>query len=1749
MPVLPKPKISTEIVKTELKAPTTKSRVFTERARKRAKISPLEKFTRDKLGSVFEKINPKKRATQKSGPERVKNLFGDPLEKAGEFEFQEQRIQQRKPRLDKMVFDIDEAIKFSSVRERQERIERNIPEGRFDVYTLSRKKESIKRLNALKKDITKVRDEGLSEKGFFESFGEGVGSTRRSFQNLTKLTSDTSVLNNAVAKFEKGEPLSPEETEIFIKSQFDDLTKIERQSFKAQLGVGLEKSAEFSAEYILTGGPTRRILKSLAPRLAEEVVENKITKTVVRNVAEAPIRAGLMPSTIAGGIERQSPDISYDIATGKTEVTPGKSPFEAFARQYGESAVEAFSETVGGTVMQLWNKVKPPKAVTEPFLDKLFGRALSGKGGRVAEVVQEIKKLANFHGILPEVFEEEFAAPFTALINEENYDLPTTPEGIRRMIMSTAIAALFQGGGITLEAAERLAENYKLEFNPNKLGSFGSVSITKKDGEEEVPPKPEPKKAKPTRKVEDVEYENFVFEDFSGKLSEATGKTVTKEKIATEFSRLKTVGRVETVSDFIPLLEKRQAKAEQEGRTQEELAKKEAERDIIRFDEDTDAEISSIGREPQAFVEKAGIAVRNKKQALRAILEGDASRFETSLTDMVRRVEETGLGEEADIYEAIREEAERELDRIEKRKPKQTDRPKLQRVPKGASETLKERITQENRIAKAEHKLKQDQVLIDTLRERPTENKQIRREIVNFSKGFRAGSNKTKQDLTLLKKKIAGFARKYIPRSELRKREISKIFSKIATAKDPTQVKDALDTITQTAEGTNKRILLQKFDKLLKSTKAKKKSGLLKGKLTPEAQTIVEKVREFQGMELGEAQDRIEENIKKLLSEPDNVDLVLENEALSFAGMKEMNAQTLSERLDSLRQLVTGARQDRKEQYEARKRRKQAVKLPTVDVFTGKHFGRETPDPADGAKIAKKIDEISSSNLESWITMSDNLSRFDKGSMPDKSFVSESAYMAMEGTIKAGTINLEMTERIRQIAKDVFGEDISVKEMKQLFKEWGKEKEVAKGKDQNDEEIVVKMTDLEVVDFVMATRQLSTMDNVLNGEVLLDSTNRRYNLSEDLVDQIIESADPELLRFVEEQQKQILKPLGELQGPLIEAKTGMPFPNNPDYFPRSGERDVIQSAEDERMAHSFASMGIPGSSKARAKRVGTTIIKNPVSRIYNQIDEVSHFVGMYDFVQLYSQLFADKEWTAAIRDNFSPEFLKAYNGMFNDVAAGKIRTEEKEKTAVQAQNFLIDRIVIAQLGGKLGIMIKQLTSIPAFMAGSNPVEFAADVADFLSNPVKNYKELKENSVWLDLRHKLGKFEQDLDRISKSGAARTVLKSKSTVQILMLPIQFGDEGAIVIGGWHAYKKALRENGGDKKKAIRTFERVAASAQQESAMFARNKIQKVPLLRAFRTYKTTPFQYLQNELKYVRALRYERGSYKYSQEYEDAFQSILQKSAMSGEVVTEADIEKLNAFREVAPIKKSKSERTKIQLSHLFSFLIFHSLLGMIFQFVGSGFKWEGKKQARAAILGNFNAIPLIGDLVTAIWGRAIGEPFGVQTVVGSFLNQFINLSSKTIGIIKKLVGDEDLDLSRQDIKQLVKQSADNFGVITKFPLSGPVQMGIGALDLIQNRTSNYKRLLFSEYTVGKPKDEFLEELEKNGPSQKTVEMFRQLKKDGEYSKKTKYNATIKKRRKAGKVGKSESAPKKGNVSSSVDRAKKLKKARALQNKLK
>jgi len=242
--------------------------------------------------------------------------------------------------------------------------------------------------------------------------------------------------------------------------------------------------------------------------------------------------------------------------------------------------------------------------------------------------------------------------------------------------------------------------------------------------------------------------------------------------------------------------------------------------------------------------------------------------------------------------------------------------------------------------------------------------------------------------------------------------------------------------------------------------------------------------------------------------------------------------------------------------------------------------------------------------------------------------------------------------------------------------------------------------------------------------------------------------------------------------------------------------------------------------------------------------QTNHYTSWADTVKTLRSVFSDQTLRDNIKGYVGSDAIKTIEERIQWFADGGNR----KATHIAWMDKLRAAHTYNSLSFKWSIMVKQLTSLPAYAFDMGIGNFAKYSARFMKHPVKNMLDMW-NTDYVQTRFKKG-YERDvIDGLrSKAGAN----KFKKALQVGMLSGKLGDIAPVMIGGWiareHAYDQAKRDGMTDadaKRKAEIVSEMVSDRSQQAGGLKDLSSFQgDGSVFKLFTMYKTSPRQYYAN-----------------------------------------------------------------------------------------------------------------------------------------------------------------------------------------------------------------------------------------------------------------------------------------------------------------
>ena len=183
-----------------------------------------------------------------------------------------------------------------------------------------------------------------------------------------------------------------------------------------------------------------------------------------------------------------------------------------------------------------------------------------------------------------------------------------------------------------------------------------------------------------------------------------------------------------------------------------------------------------------------------------------------------------------------------------------------------------------------------------------------------------------------------------------------------------------------------------------------------------------------------------------------------------------------------------------------------------------------------------------------------------------------------------------------------------------------------------------------------------------------------------------------------------------------------------EYWPR--HRDFEKSDIPEQILvkqdyEQYASVA-PGSLKTTTKNIIPFEQLDFFDVLLKHIEQLEHFKAWAFTIRDMRSLFMNKEVLQAIKQYQGKDIVPKIVDYINDFARGGVAASQRNRLL----DNLRGNVSVAVLGLKPGIAIKQPTALVAFMATMPTTDFFTGIADYLTNPIGNYKTLYEKIIWI-----------------------------------------------------------------------------------------------------------------------------------------------------------------------------------------------------------------------------------------------------------------------------------------------------------------------------------------------------------------------------------------------------------------------------------
>ncbi len=501
-----------------------------------------------------------------------------------------------------------------------------------------------------------------------------------------------------------------------------------------------------------------------------------------------------------------------------------------------------------------------------------------------------------------------------------------------------------------------------------------------------------------------------------------------------------------------------------------------------------------------------------------------------------------------------------------------------------------------------------------------------------------------------------------------------------------------------------------------------------------------------------------------------------------------------------------------------------------------------------------------------------------------------------------------------------------------------------------------------------------------------------------VMDEVTSKLTPELKRFADWQVNEFFPKLYERYNAVYKKiyRTNMPW--NEFYAGRIYREGVELEPMDLLAGLNSSSMSAVTAASSKMRQANNLKIAkmDGTNALANYLEDMEYFAAYAEVIRDVNKLFTNEYISDAIISMHGKTTMNLINDSIKKIANRGVANT----TADSLVNGMNTIFATSRIGLSPVIAIKQLTSVFTFandIGIGNWVSYAGKSIPEIS---KTWKEIIENSIYLKDRYG-EQILRNIESYSESSMKDFVPNptKEFIMNVILYNVKWGDRTAIMVGGmpnYNFYKAQYKKNNPNATEqdaidyAIVKFERDTKRTQQSGDLTDRDVFQTgSPLVRAANMFLTTPKQYLRKEIQAVR-----------------------------------------NLSRKVSQWDKNAGKGTVTE--NIRTFLMYHIFMPVLFQYISAGLPglfadWEDEDEQdllRAGILGNLNALFIIGEVITSIGDYLTHKPWAGE---GTKSVGLLNLSSQLFKKAKKAREAKDLEKKSKYWNDFIFESATITGI--------------------------------------------------------------------------------------------------------------------------
>jgi len=787
----------------------------------------------------------------------------------------------------------------------------------------------------------------------------------------------------------------------------------------------------------------------------------------------------------------------------------------------------------------------------------------------------------------------------------------------------------------------------------------------------------------------------------------------------------------------------------------------------------------------------------------------------------------------------------------------------------------------------------------------------LEQKIQKISEDFKRKETKAKKEVKAVQEEII----KTLGESDLTANDKAKFIKSIKNIQTVEQFERQLPEIQERIQALESKAFARdvksKIKKELKKIEPTKVAGKPVGKFTPEIQRILDKLSEASKLTKTEAQAQAVSNVEMMGDRMPTAEEALNNRMLTLMGGLEdsTDADFLNDLLDEIQTIkATGKAGKLLRQFATAERFDQMRTDARQSIIGDKPPEITTKEEKESReKSARKSFFI---GQYGWDNKMDYLSQDDKTSKENQSNLSKMARVSREIQEEKGGNRRNGEKVVDMVARSFGFQGSRAKRERQMIRQLRRDSKIidlGNFTNRRGEYIKFEISKAQARKLWMELQD-PTLRESLTGEeqVAAGFAEIRGNAySEEMINEInifLTEEDKALAR----EQLKFYRDYWKTVNKAYQIRYGVDLPFNEFYSPIRRKGYTTESGNEFLQDVGFRRGVGSGSLKSRQQNLRPLALQNDIEVMQRHILEMEHFKTWAGKIQDLNAIF-DGETRELIRRKYGSSILKSIDFHIQSFTSGGI---EKAKGFEAWVDILRVNFTQSVLSLKGALTVKQIVSFIAYADNVPTADFARGVAEFTANPIAKTKILMDSEL---LRARGKGWTRDTKDAFASQEFSALRATPSFKNMLMFTSRWGDKGAILLGGWSVYSHAKRQ-GKSHEEAIIEFEDATSSAQQSADLDQLSDWQRGgPLAKMFTMFTSSQNQYFRKEVSAIRNLI---------------------KGRMS-------------------PQQAAKR------------ILIYHFMLPMLFQWVSDFGKWDEDEQLRAAVLGSFNGIFIVKDMLDMI----------------------------------------------------------------------------------------------------------------------------------------------------------------------------------------